>query len=431
VIHAKLTGLWRSPDFLKLWAGQTVSVFGSIVGGFAVSLVAVLLLDVTPTQMSILRVAELGPVIVLGLFAGVWVDRLRRRRVMIVADLGRALALATIPAAALLGTLGAGQVYAVAIATSALGLFFEIAYPSYLPSLVERAALLEGNSKLQATNSIAEVSGFGLAGLLVQVLTAPITILVDAISFLVSALTLSLIRKPEPPHHEAGETSTWVDIVEGLRLVRGDRTLRGLAAVEGIRSFFGHGFFGTLIVIYCARDLGLSPGTMGVIFSLGGISAFFGALLAEPLTRRWGIRSTLLRMYLFSAVVSLGIVLAGGSTILTLVFLAVPQLLGDGADVVFDISTTSLLQTITPDRLLGRMNATMRFVGMTAMLAGSLVGGALGEAVGIRPTLLVAVIGTCLGALWLMRLPNVEMGDPAGVKAQPTAGALGESGGHT
>lgn len=411
VIHAKLTGLWRSPDFLKLWAGQTVSVFGSIVGGFALAMIAVLLLDVTPTQMSILRVAELAPVMVVGLFAGVWVDRLRRRRVMIVADLGRALVLLSIPAAALLGVLGVGQLYAIAVATSVLGLLFEVAYPSYLPSLVEREHVLEGNSKLQASNSIAEVSGFGIAGLLVQVLSAPITILVDAVSFLVSAASLSQIRKPEPPHHEAGETSAWREIVEGLRLVRGDSTLRGLAAVQGINSFFGHGFFGTLIVIYCARDLGLSAGVMGVIFSLGGISAFFGAVLAEPLTRRWGIRSTLLRVYVFSGIVALGIPLAGGSPLLILVCLAVPQLLGDGADTVFDISRTSLIQTITPDRLLGRMNASMRFVGMTAMLAGSLVGGALGEAFGARPTLFVAVVGSSLAALWLTRLPKVDEGD--------------------
>jgi predicted MFS family arabinose efflux permease len=410
VILPKLTGLWHSPDFLKLWAGQTVSVFGSIVGGFAIDLTAVLLLAATPTQMSILRVAEIGPVIVFGLVAGVWVDRLRRRRVMIVADLGRAIVLASIPAAALFGILGAGQLFAVAAATSVLGLFFDVAYPSYLPSLVERERLLEGNSKLQATNSIAEVSGFGLAGALVQTITAPITILVDAISFLASALSLSLIRKPEPPRRGAEETGAWREIVEGLRLVRGDRVLRAFAIVEGIRSFFGHGFFGTLIVIYCARDLGLTPGVMGVLFSLGGISAFFGALLAEPLTRRWGTRSTLLRVYLFSAAFALLYPLAGGSPILVLVCLAVPQLLGDGADTVFEVSRTSLLQTITPDRLLGRMNASMRFVGMTAMLAGSLVGGALGQTVGLRPTLLVAVIGTALAAFWLARLPKVGGG---------------------
>jgi MFS family permease len=411
VINAKLTGLWRSPDFLRLWAGQTISVFGSYVGGFALALTAVLLLDVTPTQMSILRVAELGPVIVFGLYAGVWVDRLRRRQVMIVADLGRALTLASIPAAALLGILGTGQLYAVAVATSVLGLFFDVAYPSYLPSLVERERLLEGNGKLQATNSIAEVSGFGLAGLLVQVLSAPITILVDAISFLASALTLSLIRKPEPSHRRAEGTSAWREIVEGLRLVKGDRVLRAFAVVEGIRSFFRHGFFGTLIVIYCVRDLGLAPGVMGVLFSLGGISAFVGALLAESLTRRWGIRWTLSRVYLFSAAVSLLIPLAGGSLILVLVCLAVPQLLGDGADTVFEVSRTSLLQTITPDRLLGRMNASMRFIGMTAMLVGSLVGGALGEAFGLRPTLFVAVAGTAFAALWLTRLPKGGAGD--------------------
>ena len=193
-MRSRRAGLWRHPDFLKLWAGQTVSLFSSLIGRFALPLVAVLTLDATRAQVALLHVVAMAPGILVGLFAGAWVDRLRRRPIMIRADLGRTLLLLWIPSAALLGLLRIEQLYVVAALTGTLTTFFDVAYRSYLPTLVRREALVEGNSKLQASGSVVEVASFGIAGALVQLLTAPIAILVDAASFLASALSLGLIR---------------------------------------------------------------------------------------------------------------------------------------------------------------------------------------------------------------------------------------------
>src|SRR5438093_5593531 len=194
-----MSSLWRDRDFLKLWVGQTISLAGSMVGGFALPLVAVLTLEASPLQLGLLRVADILPAIVVGLFAGVWVDRLPRRPIMVAVDLGRALLLATIPAAALLGGLRIEQLYAVAVLVGMLTLLFDVARRSYLPTLVGRAALVEGNARISASGSVVEVAGFGVAGALVQLLTAPLAILVDAVSFVASAVSLLLIRRPEPP----------------------------------------------------------------------------------------------------------------------------------------------------------------------------------------------------------------------------------------
>ncbi|HEY3111608.1 MAG TPA: MFS transporter, partial [Chloroflexota bacterium] len=201
--------LWRQPDFLKLWAGQTVSLFGTMVGRFAFLLVAAMTLSASPLEMSLLHIAEMAPALLVGLFAGVWVDRLRRRPIMIWADLGRFLLTLSVPIAALLDALRIEQLYLVALLVGVLATFFDVAYRSYLPSLVRREALVEANARLQATNAVAEVVGFGLAGGLVQLLTAPLAVAVDAFSFLVSAVSLALIGRQEPPAPAETQAGAW------------------------------------------------------------------------------------------------------------------------------------------------------------------------------------------------------------------------------
>src|SRR5688572_16340168 len=205
--------LWRNTDFLKLWLGQTVSLAGTMVGGFALPLVAVLTLEATPLQLGLLRTFDVVPAILVGLFAGVWVDRLRRRPIMVWVDIGRAIVLLSIPVAALLGQLRMEQLYAVAVAVGVLTLLFDVAYRSYLPTLVSREALVEGNARISASNSVVEAAGFGVAGVLVQWLSAPIAILVDAASFLLSALSLRLIRHCEPPPAPPEERESALDEV--------------------------------------------------------------------------------------------------------------------------------------------------------------------------------------------------------------------------
>src|SRR4051794_5056567 len=233
--NSRAGGLWRHPDFLRLWAGHTVSLAGSLIGRFALPLVAIITLDASPGQVAALRMADALPGVVIGLVAGVWVDRLRRRPLMVWTDVGRAVLLASIPLAAILGFLSFPQLLAVMLAAGTLTALFEVASRSYLPTVIAREELVEGNSKLQASGSVVEVAAFGLAGLLVQLLTAPIAILLDAVSYIVSAVCVAGIRTPEAPSPatEPGH-STWMAIREGLRLVFHDPILRALAGARAM-----------------------------------------------------------------------------------------------------------------------------------------------------------------------------------------------------
>jgi MFS family permease len=398
-------GLWRHPDFMKLWAGQTISVFGSLIGGTALQFTAILFLQASAFQIGLLAAASLAPGFASGLVAGVWVDRLRRRPLLIIADVGRALLLATIPLAALLDRLTIEQLYVVAFGNSILTVLFDVAYQSYLPSLVGRGDLLEGNSKLSASASVAEVGGFGLAGWLVQLLSGPTTILIDAVSFVVSAVSLSAIRtreaRPAPVPHNS---SVVREIGEGLRVVLHHPLLRTLAGGAFLLHFCGHGIYGSMVVLYMSRGIGFSPGVLGMTWGVGGISALIGAMLAAPLTRRLGAGRAMVLGLLLGSTTGFLIPLAQGPTLLSLILLILAQL-GDGADTVFQINQLSLRQAITPERLLGRVNASMHFVGQGAMLLGALVGGLLGDTIGVRPTLLVGAGGSLLVAVMLALSP--------------------------
>ena len=235
-MRLKLTGLWRHADFLRLWAGQTISVFGSMIGGTALSFTAILFLQATPFQLGVLSAMQIVPALLAGLFAGAWVDRLRRRPLLIGADIGRALVLASLPLSALLGMLHIGQVYGVALLVSILTIIFDVSYQAYLPALVGKDELVEGNSKLSASAAVAEFGGFSIAGWLVQALTAPFAILIDAVSFGVSAITLGLIRSREAEVIPAEHPDMFSEIGDGLQAVRQNALLRAMAAavfIEG------------------------------------------------------------------------------------------------------------------------------------------------------------------------------------------------------
>ena len=415
----RLTGLWRHPDFLKLWAGQTISVFGSLITTFALPITAILLLNATPLQITLLSAAEYAPGLLVSFFAGAWVDRLPRRPILITADLGRAVLLGSIPAAALLGVLRIEQLYLVALLVSVLAVFFDVAYRSYLPSLVQRAELLEGNSKLQASASVAEVAGFGLGGVLVQALTAPVTILIDAVSFLVSAFSVAIIRQPEPtPVPLEDEPNAWREIGRGIRLLLGNPILRASAGASGTFNLF-RSMVGVVIMLFFLRELNLPPVILGALSALGGVSAFLGALLAERLTRRWGVGRTLLGGLLLSALGILLVPLASGALGVVLGLLAASQLVGDGAATIYEINQISLIQSMTPERVQGRVNASIRFIEWAAMLLGLLVGGLLGQTIGLRPTLFVAAAGGLLSGLWLLFSPVRQLRDYPAMLAEP------------
>ncbi len=402
-MRLKLAGLWRHADFLRLWSGQTISVFGSRIGGTAMTFTAILALGATPFQMGLLNALQLAPGFLAGPFAGAWVDRVRRRPLLIWADLGRALVLASIPLAAVLGMLRLGQVFVVALLVSILTILFDVAYQSYLPGLIGRDELLEGNSKLSASAAVAEFGGFSIAGWLVQILTAPIAILVDAASFVVSAASVGLIRAREAAPAQAERAGLGGEISAGLRLVLGQPLLRASAAAVLVGGL-ANGAYGALVVLYMNRGLGFDPGLLGMIWAVGGLSSFLGAALAPRLTRRIGFGPAMF-IGLGAYAVSQGlIVLASGPSLLSAALL-VGQQLGDGFYVVYEINQVSLRQGISPERLLGRVNATLQSLTLGATLGGALLGGLLGETLGLRPVLAAAACATLLAAAFLALSP--------------------------
>jgi predicted MFS family arabinose efflux permease len=290
--------------------------------------------------------------------------------------------------------------YAVAILVGALTTFFDIAYRSYLPTLVSRQALLEGNSKLQASAAVVEVGSFGLAGALVQLLTAPLAVLVDAVSFLLSALSLASVRAREPaPAPPETRQNTWLEIGEGLRFVLASPLLRPLVGVKATRDCFLYVWV-SMLMLFLTRDLQLPPLLLGVLFALGGISSLGGALATEPIVRRWGVGRALV-MGLFLSCISLLFVPLAAGPMLLIVGLVGAQQLFDGPATVYEINEASLIQGSTPDRILGRVTASLQVVGWCATLVGLLVGGLLGEAIGPRAAMLVGALGTLPAAVLL------------------------------
>lgn len=404
---SRFQGLWRHPDFLKLWTGQTISVFGSYISGFAIPIIAVITLDASPLTVALLSAVGMAPGFLLGLIAGVWVDRLRRRPILIATDLGRAAILLTIPLAAALDALTIPHLVAAAFATSVLSTFFDLAYRSYLPSLVRPDQLVEGNSKLQASSSAAEVSGFALAGGLVQLLSAPIAILVDVASFVGSAISIGRIRVAEQSHREladADEGGTVREIKEGLAFVTREPTLRVLALAAA--SFeLSRAMVGAVIFVFVARDLNLAPAPIGIIFGVGGVSALIGAVFAERVIARRGIGSALILAFAVSGLAILFLPLAAGPIALVVACLFAQQLLGDGFATIHEIGRVSLVQSLTPARLQGRVSGAVRSLEWGAALFGLLLGGVLAEIMGIRPTLVLATLGCLLAPLLLVRSP--------------------------
>ena len=402
----RFQGLWRHPDFLKLWAGQSVSVFGTLITKVALPIVAVLTLHANAAQVALIYAAQVAPTLVFGLAAGALADRVRRRPLLIAADAGRALTLATVPLAAILGALNLNLIYAVTLVTSALSALFDIAYPAYLPSLVGDDRLLEGNAKLGASMSIAEVGGFGLAGTLVQVLTASGAIVVDIATYLVSVASLILIRarEPAPQRTHVGEEGAALaclraEIIEGMRLTWRHPTRRALAGVALVQALCA-GMLETALYIYILRDLHISPAIMTATFGVGGAAAFVGATITERISRRLGMRRTLRLSALLGAAFALLIPLASGPLWLAVACLVGTQL-GDAAYIVYDIAQVTTLQRVSPSSALGRINASIRFAAGIATLAGLALGAALTPWLGARGDLFAATLGMLLGPLWL------------------------------
>lgn len=401
--------LWRHPDFLRLWAGQSISELGSTITRDALPLLAVLTLNATTVQMGFLGALGGLPVLVFGILAGVWVDRLRRKPVMMIADLGRAILLGLIPLCAVLGVLRIELLYVLIVLAGLLGVFFDTAYQAYLPTLVERGQLVEGNSKLALSSSVAEIGGSGLAGVLVQMAGAPAAILLDALSFLASAGSLALIRQPEPaPVRREAQDSVLKEAADGLKAVSERPELRAMFGAAATLNFLGS-MIGPLYSLYAIRVLGLSPAALGLTIALGGVSSFLGALLAEPALRRFGLGRVLSGVLVLYSLTTLLIPLGAFFPGRGLLFLAASQLFGDALRTVYGIHSVSLRQAITPEHLLGRVNASLELVSKGLAPIGALVGGVLGAVLGVQGTLFVAALNGVLAGLWILFSPVVRM----------------------
>lgn len=393
-------GLWHHADFMKLWTGQTISQFGSMITREALPFTAVLLLDATPSQMGLLIAAGAAPVLLFGLIAGVWVDRVRRRPLLIAADLLRALLLLSIPAAWFLGLLRIEQLYLVTLLTSGLTLLFDVGYQSYLPALVQRERLVEGNSKLGLSASVAEIAGPAVGGGLVQLISAPLAVLVDALSFLVSALLLGRIRTAEvTPAQSTARPALRHEIAAGLRAIRQQPLLRALASRSAL-FYLSLNLIGPVYGLYVLDQLGLPPALVGLITAAGGAAGLTGALLAERVPQRVGFGPTLVGALVVVPLATLLIPLADGPLPAVLTMLLAAQI-GDVALAIFSINELSLRQAVTPDHLLGRVNSCMRLIETGVGPVGALLGGALGALIGLRATMVVGAAGMLLAAVWL------------------------------
>jgi len=401
-------GLWRNPAFLRFWAADTVSVFGSLITRIALPFTAILMLNASAFEVSLLVLADLVPSCVVGLPVGVWVDRVRRLPLMIVSDVMRAAVLVSIPIAAAFDALTLAQLYAVSFVASALTVLFNVAQVSILPALVSREDLLEANSKTSATQSISEIGAFGIGGWLVQLLSGPGAILVDAVSFLASAVMLRSVAVNETAPATEVRSAMRREIVAGLDYVWHQPLLR-TTALASMALLFGLSIFGTIISLFALKELGFEAGPLAMIFAVGGVSSLVGSVLVGPVTRALGVGPAMIVGLLVAGLLLLPLVLAQGHGASAAVWLAVQQL-GDGAVLVFLINEVSLRQTIVAPGLMGRVNSSVGFLRSIARLSGVLVAGVAGEIIGLRATLGLGGAVVTLAAIFLActSLPSLK-----------------------
>ena len=416
--------LWRHSDFLKLWTGQTISRLGSVVTRTALPLVALLVLGAGPREMAYLVISSSLGVLLVGLVAGAWVDRLRRRPILIWTDIIRAALLFWVPVAYAIGALRIEQLYAVAFVEACLASLFNSAYPAYVPSLIGTDRVVDANSKLATSSSIAEIGGPGLAGTLVQIAGAPFAILVDAFSFVASAVSLALIRTSEPLR-PTRETTTRIaqEIIEGLWAVRRHVVVFPLA----LRSILGHvfgSFYGVLYSLYLLQELHLDPFLLGIVISAGGVGSLVGSIFASRVIRALGIGPAIIWMALGSSALGVLTPLAQGPVLLATLMVFLPQLIGDGMQTIEGVGEISLVQGLIPDRILGRANATLEVVSHgIGYPIGALAAAAIAEGIGVRGAIAVGWAGMAASLLFLIFSPLPRVRTAAEWRSQEVATA--------
>jgi MFS family permease len=429
VARRSTSPIWHNGAFLRVWSAATISIFGSLITRMALPFVAILVLHAGPFEVAVLRSLDVLAALLFGFVAGAWVDRLRRRPVMVWSDLLRALLLISVPIAFVAGVLTLVQLFAVTLVTAVLTTFFDAADNAYLPTIVPQRQLVDANGALAASGSAAEFTAFGISGFLVQALTAPIAILADAVSFLLSAALLGSIRTTEsdpPPVAERERLGT--EIREGMAIVGRDPVLRALAIAQMSQGVLW-GVFGAIYLLFAFQDLDLGPAAIGLIAGAGGFGSLLGALLAGRATRRWGIGPTAIAGMLLAGIGNAFVPLApAGAPFVAAGFLVAQQLVGDSGVTVYDITEQTVRQSTVENRLLGRASSTFRVASGAAQLVATIGAGLLAELVGLRLVATLAPIGALIGAvvLWFspvrsLRIRDIEFppGPPGGEPAAP------------
>lgn len=410
--------LLRLPDFRAFWIGQTISVIGDQVTVVALPLVAVLVLKADPAQMGLLTAATLIPHLLFSLPAGVWLDRVhRRRRLMIASDFGRAVLGLTIPAAWLLHVLTLEQLFVVGFLAGSLTVVFDILWATIFVSVAPRERYVEGNTLLSGSRSIAVVVGPSIAGGLVQALGAPIAIVVDSVSFIASAISLRFVHSPEVPA-EPDETPLRERLMVGLRFIARDPIMRATILSAAWINFFNFGF-AALFLLYATRELGVPPALLGLVLGAGAVGGVVGAVIAAAVGRRIGLGPAfLLGCLLFPAPLIL-VPLATGPLPLVLAFLFMAEFGGGIGVMILDINIGAAILARTPDRIRNRVMGSFRFINYGIRPIGALVGGFLGSVIGVRETLFVVTIAAVLGFVWLIGTPVIGMREVPDVANEP------------
>lgn len=404
--------LWRHPDFRTLWIGATISNFGSAITSLALPLTAVVTLQASPAQMGLLGAVSTMPALLLSLLVGVWVDRVRRRPLLIGADIGRTVLIGAIPLIALCGMLRMEYLYVVSFLAGILTLVFDIASTSLLPHIVSREQLVAGNSKFVLSDAVASIAGPGVAGSLIQLLTAPLAMLVDAVSFLGSALCLSVIRPYEDTLARAHpDASVWQEIGEGLQWIIKTAPLRAMTTSSGLGSL-AISMQQTVFILFVSRELGLAPTSLGIVLASSGIASVLGAFLADRVAKQCGPGPAIIWGTSLGCL-SQGIIpLTSGPVLIQMVLLIGAQCLRGIGSPLYSINQLSVRQMITPDRVLGRVNASRRFIVFGISPIGALLGGAFGELIGLRWTLVTATAVHLVALLCLIYSPLRTLREP-------------------
>jgi hypothetical protein len=416
-------GLWSDRDFMKFWSAETFSLLGSQVSLVAIPLLAVTLLAATPFQMGVLNAAQFAPFLVLTLVAGIWVDKHRRLPALIATNAGRAVLFGLIPLGMALKLLNIGLLSTLVFLAGMLTVVFQLAYQSYLPSLVRHEQLMEGNAKLEGSHSFAQMSGPGAAGLLVGTVGAPIAVLIDAVTYAVSAVTLLFVRRtePEPQPHTGPRKSLWAQIGHGLRLSVSNTYLRALGIEAAIYNVFNQMLWAVLI-LHLARGMLFRPLVIGLVLSMEGVGALLGSLVAARLSRHWGLGHTLIGSIVVANVAPLLIPAAPTGWLLSAPLIGASLMINGAGLVVYSIQAISVRQAAVTSDVLGRTNAGYQFAVTGAAAVGALIGGALGGLIGLRATMVIGACGTLVAMWFVVRSPIPKLRDLA--ELEPDSGSV-------